>query len=48
LLFIIKTGILFPETDTWKQKAAVKAIDGASKLPVIREYPEKERGQEKG
>lgn len=29
------------------QDIAVKAIDGASKLRVIREYPEKERSQEK-
>jgi hypothetical protein len=36
------------ETGRQIQDIAVKAIDGASKLRVIREYPEKERGQEKG
>lgn len=35
------------ETGRQIQDIAVKAIDGASKLRVIREYPEKERGQEK-
>jgi hypothetical protein len=35
------------ETGHQIQDIAVKAIDGASKLRVIREYPEKERGQEK-
>jgi hypothetical protein len=36
------------ETSRQIQDIAVKAIDGASKMRVIREYPEKERGQEKG